>query len=126
MTSILPPDPGAADVAIVGMSARVPGADSIGELWAALRAGQELITFFSRDELLGAGVTPAQADNRAYVAARGMLARPYEFDADFFGYSAREAELTDPQQRLLLEEAWHAAEDAGYVLSRLGERVGVF
>ena len=40
MTSILPPDPGAADVAIVGMSARVPGADSIGELWAALRAGR--------------------------------------------------------------------------------------
>ena len=126
MTSTLPPDPDAADVAIVGMSASVPGADSIGELWGALRAGQELITLFSRDELLGAGVTPAQADNRAYVAARGVLARPYEFDADFFGYSAREAELTDPQQRLLLEEAWHAAEDAGYVLSRLGERVGVF
>lgn len=35
------------------------------------------------------------------------------FDAEFFGVSPREAELTDPQQRLALEVSWEALEHAG-------------
>ena len=36
------------------------------------------------------------------------------FDALFFGYTPREAEIIDPQHRMFLECAWHALEDAGY------------
>ena len=36
------------------------------------------------------------------------------FDATFFGYTPREAELMDPQHRLVLECAWEALEEAGY------------
>ena len=48
------------------------------------------------------------------------------FDAEFFGISAREAELMDPQQRLLLECAWEALEDAGYDPFRYEGAIGVF
>ena len=48
------------------------------------------------------------------------------FDAAFFGFSPREAELLDPQQRLFLECAWEALEDAGYDSLRTGGAVGVF
>ncbi|CAM5707616.1 hypothetical protein STENM36S_08364 [Streptomyces tendae] len=37
-----------------------------------------------------------------------------EFDAEFFGVPAVEAEAMDPQQRLLLHTAWEALEDAGH------------
>ncbi|MCP4659390.1 MAG: amino acid adenylation domain-containing protein, partial [bacterium] len=48
------------------------------------------------------------------------------FDAEFFGYTPREAELMDPQQRLFLETAWHALEHAGYDSESYNGTVGVF
>ncbi|GHE06683.1 polyketide synthase [Streptomyces alanosinicus] len=108
------------------MSGRFPGAQSIDELWRALREGRELISFFDRRELLDLGVPAADVDDLGYVAARGALDAPLAFDASFFGYSAREAELMDPQQRLILETAWHVAEDAGCRLADIDGRVGVF
>ncbi|MGB7412681.1 MAG: type I polyketide synthase [Thermosynechococcaceae cyanobacterium] len=50
----------------------------------------------------------------AYVKASPILGEIETFDADFFGYTPKEAELIDPQQRLLLECAWESLEDAGY------------
>ncbi|MDJ0745868.1 MAG: beta-ketoacyl synthase N-terminal-like domain-containing protein [Xenococcaceae cyanobacterium MO_167.B27] len=49
-----------------------------------------------------------------YVRASPILEDIEYFDAEFFGYSPREAELIDPQQRLLLECAWECLEDGGY------------
>ncbi len=48
------------------------------------------------------------------------------FDAPFFGFLPREAELTDPQQRLFLECAWEACELAGYDPDRYAGRIGVY
>ena len=38
------------DVAIVGMSGRLPGARNTDDLWQNLCAGQECISFFSKEE----------------------------------------------------------------------------
>jgi phthiocerol/phenolphthiocerol synthesis type-I polyketide synthase E len=113
-------------VAIVGMAGRFPGAPDIDTFWRNLRDGVDAIRTFSDDELLAAGVSPAILADPAYVKAGPVLADVDAFDADFFGVSAREAELTDPQQRLFLECAWEALEHAGYDADRLNGRVGVF
>ncbi|WP_410667763.1 SDR family NAD(P)-dependent oxidoreductase [Amycolatopsis sp. cmx-4-68] len=114
-------------IAIVGMAGRFPGAGTVDEFWRNLCDGVESITFFSPDELIAAGVDPAQVRDPAYVPARPVLDDVTGFDAAFFGLSPRMAALTDPQQRLFLEVCWEALEQAGY--ARPGDergRVGVF
>ena len=61
-----------------------------------------------------------------YVNASPVLDGIDEFDAEFFGFSARDASLTDPQHRLFLETAWEALEDAGYDPARFPGAIGVF
>src|SRR5262249_26989674 len=61
-----------------------------------------------------------------YVKARGTLDDALGFDAAFFGFSAREADITDPQQRLFLECVWEALEAAGYPSSACDGPIGVF
>ena len=64
--------------------------------------------------------------NPRYVKAASALDDIDLFDAPFFGYSPREAELIDPQQRLFLECAWEALERAGYDPEALSRAIGVF
>ncbi|WP_088893686.1 type I polyketide synthase [Leptolyngbya ohadii] len=102
------------DIAVVGMACRFPGAESIDQFWQNLCDGVESIAFFSDAELLASGVDPQLLQNPNYVKASPILKQIDRFDADFFGYSRKEAELIDPQQRLMLECAWESLEDAGY------------
>ncbi|WP_293081672.1 type I polyketide synthase [Moorena sp. SIO3H5] len=102
------------EIAVIGMSGKFPGADNLDQFWQNLRNGTESITFFSDEELLASGIDPKLLSNPNYVRASPILSEVEYFDADFFGYSRREAELMDPQQRLLLECAWESLEDAGY------------
>jgi amino acid adenylation domain-containing protein len=113
-------------VAIVGMAGRFPGARDLEEFWENLRGGVESVSFFSREELAEDGVEPPLLDDPNYVAAAAVLEGADEFDAQFFGMTPREAEITDPQQRLFLECAWQAVESAGYDAARYAGRVGVF
>jgi amino acid adenylation domain-containing protein len=114
------------DIAIVGMAGRFPGADSVAELWRNLAAGVESIAHPGEEELLAAGVDPEELRHPAYVRACGALAGADLFDAAFFGFSPREAEVLDPQHRLFLEVAWAALETAGYRPDACPGRVGVF
>ncbi len=95
-------------IAIVGMTGRFPGADSIDELWANLLAGREGITRFAPDQLSPL-VPPELARHPRYVAARGVMADADRFDAAFFGIPPREALLMDPQQRVFLEAVLECA-----------------
>ena len=125
----LSPPPRSAEggaVAIVGMAGRFPGAPTVEEFWRRLRAGEELITFFSDEELAAAGVDPALLADPAFVRTGGVVEGAEDFDAAFFGFSPREAELMDPQHRVFLECAWHALEDAGYDGERYPGRIGLY
>jgi amino acid adenylation domain-containing protein len=115
-------------IAIVGMACKTPGAESLAEFWDMVCAGREGIRDLSDPELDAAGVPRLERESPSYVKRGGVLKDAYAFDAEFFGYSPREAELMDPQHRVLLETAWHALEDAAIVPggdTRVGVYVGV-
>jgi len=114
-----------ADVAVIGMSGRFPGANSITELWDNLKNGKETTSFFTDDEL-DSSVSPSLRNNPNYVKARGIVSDVKGFDAAFFGINPTSAELMDPQQRIFLEIAWEAMEGAGYVPSKYDGTIGVF
>ncbi|MCG8669361.1 MAG: amino acid adenylation domain-containing protein [Pseudomonadales bacterium] len=113
-------------VAIVGMSGRFPGADNVESYWKNLCEGKESITFFSKEQLRKAGVPEEVIANPSYVPAKGMLDSISGFDAPFFNFTPREAQITDPQQRLFLECAWEVLEDAGCVANKFQGSIGVF
>jgi phthiocerol/phenolphthiocerol synthesis type-I polyketide synthase E len=114
------------DIAIIGMSLRFPGAKTVEEYWNNLKSGKQSITFHSEEELIEAGVNPDLLKNKNYVKAGSLLEDIDLFDAPFFNYSPREAEMIDPQQRVLLEGAWEALEHAGYDPRSYGGLIGVY
>ena len=110
----------AASIAVIGKSGRFPKSGNLTQFWENLRDGKECISFFTEEELLSAGVDPEMLRRPNYVKALGALEDSDRFDARFFGYTPREAQMIDPQQRVFLECAWEALEDAGYAVEDLG------
>ncbi len=113
-------------IAVVGMAARFPGANTLSEFWENLRRGEESIVTLSEDDLLAEGITEHALANHAYVRRAALLEGIADFDADFFGYTPQAARMTDPQHRLFLQTAWHALEDAGYDPAEIEGSVGVY
>jgi acyl transferase domain-containing protein len=114
------------DIAIVGMAGRFPGANTLAEYWQNLADGVESITRLTEDELRDAGVEPREFRHPRYVNAAPLIDDMEGFDARFFGYTPREAEVRDPQGRLFLECCHAAVEDSGYDRTRIDGLVGVF
>ncbi len=113
-------------VAIVGMAGRFPGADDIDKFWRLLEQGRSGLRPVTDDELEEAGVDPQTAARPDYVRVWGGFDDPTAFDAGFFGYSPRDAELLDPQHRVFLECAASALDHAGYDSRAYAGRVGVY
>ncbi|WP_341720658.1 beta-ketoacyl synthase N-terminal-like domain-containing protein [Micromonospora sp. FIMYZ51] len=105
------------EIAIVGISCRLPGAAGPREFTELLRTGTDAIREIPADRLsdLGVGASPSLSG--------GFIDGVDQFDPAFFGISPREAAEMDPQQRLALELGWEAFEDARIVP---GGRAGVF
>lgn len=113
-------------IAIIGMGGRFPGAKTLEEFWDNLYNGVESVRFFNRGELLKMGIDKNLLDNPKFVAADAILDDIDMFDASFFDYSAREAEIMDPQHRLFLETAWEVLERAGYSSELYDGRIAVY
>lgn len=113
-------------IAVIGMAGRFPGAADINAFWQNLRNGIESVHHFTDHELTAMRVPPKTYNDPNFVKALPVLNDVDKFDAAFFGYSPREAELIDPQHRIFLECSWHALEDAGYNPEKYQARIGVF
>jgi natural product biosynthesis luciferase-like monooxygenase protein/amino acid adenylation domain-containing protein len=122
----LPDEADGADIAIIGMAGRFPGARTIDEFWRNLCAGVESITHFTADELLSAGAPAALVHDPQFVKAVSKIDDIELFDPTFFGYHPKEAEIMDPQHRVLLECAWEAMENAGYYSGAHEGIIGVY
>ncbi|MBT2479355.1 type I polyketide synthase [Streptomyces sp. ISL-94] len=109
-------------IAVIGMSCRLPGAQSPEAFWQLLRSGTEAIT-----DMPPGRWSTTEPDAGPGMRRGGFLDSVGDFDAGFFDISPREATAMDPQQRLVLELAWEALEDAGIVPRSLREtRTAVF
>ncbi|RCG28755.1 hypothetical protein DTL70_01260, partial [Streptomyces diacarni] len=120
------------DLAIIGLSCRLPHAPAPHAFWRLLAGSAEAVSDAPAETLAlrypqnpGTQGPGGGADVRLRHAA--LLDRVDGFDADFFGISPHEALVMDPQQRLTLELGWEALEDAALLPAALhGSRTGVF
>jgi acyl transferase domain-containing protein/acyl carrier protein len=108
-------------IAIIGMSALLPGSNSVEQFWENLRGGLDLVR-----EVPASRWATQDVDHRASKVG-AFLEHVDCFDAAFFQIAPSDAKAMDPQERLLLQEAWHTFEDAGIAPDSLrGSRTGVF
>ncbi|WP_431955227.1 polyketide synthase Pks13 [Nocardia lijiangensis] len=119
------------DIAIVGLSTRLPGAgDTPESTWEFLINRGDAI----REAPEGRWSEFLSEPEIAKAVAEGNTLGGYldqevvkGFDAEFFAMSPIEVERVDPQQRLMMELTWEALEHARIPASELrGESVGVF
>ncbi|MFJ9845849.1 acyltransferase domain-containing protein [Kitasatospora sp. NPDC101155] len=106
-------------VAVVSMAVRLPGADSLAELWELVLAGADAI-----------GPPPAGRfpRNGPFLPDAGYLRQGLdEFDHRFFHLTPRETATLDPVQRLFLEVCWEAIEASSLPRTGLaGSATGVY
>ncbi|EPR13608.1 hybrid non-ribosomal peptide synthetase/type I polyketide synthase [Ruminiclostridium papyrosolvens] len=114
------------EIAIIGMTARFPGADNTEEFFENLKNGIESIEILTDKELEELKVSQELINDPNYVKVRASMRKPEYFDSEFFGYTPEEAKIMDPQMRLLHECAWDSLENAGYNPEQYNGTIGLF
>ncbi|MCP5108987.1 MAG: amino acid adenylation domain-containing protein, partial [bacterium] len=105
---------------------RFPGAKNIHEFWENLKNGVESVAFFTDEELKETVADPGMLKNPNFVKTKAILNDIEYFDASFFEYTPKEAEIMDPQVRIFHECAWEALEDAGYNSELFDGSIGLY
>ncbi|KAI9667742.1 MAG: Type I Iterative PKS [Bathelium mastoideum] len=119
-------------IAVVGASCRLPGANSLEELWNMLASGTDQHQELPTDRFDLPGSFRATQSGNSFKDRKfygNFLDDVQRFDNAFFGVNAREAANLDPQQRILLELAHEALDDSGYLVTHRredGDNVGCF
>lgn len=114
------------DIAIVGISCKFSKSENPNEFWENLKEGNQMIQFYSDEELVKLGVDKSTIDNPAYIKRKATIENSDRFDYPFFSYTKDEANLMDPQIRILHEQVWSALEDAGYNVSTYKDKIGMY
>ncbi len=115
-----------ADIAIIGLACRFPGADNAAAFFELLCSGKTLFEPQVRDRIALPPWQNFSPQDPNYVPVKPSIAAPLAFDAAFFGYSEEEASWMDPQQRWFLTCAWEAFEEAGHDPRSFPGKVAVF
>lgn len=115
------------DIAIIGMAAKMPMADTLDEFWENLKNNRDMITEIPKDhwDVEEWFDEDPSVPNKTY-SKWGSFIEVDKFDPLFFGITPREAEWMDPQLRILLEKMQDCIEDAGYGKRIKGSNTGLF
>ncbi|MFI0736468.1 SDR family NAD(P)-dependent oxidoreductase, partial [Streptomyces sp. NPDC021225] len=111
--------PGADDMAIIGFALALPGARDAAGLWSLLARADTAIRP-APSERWGGYANEREPD------FGGFVDNIEEFDAGFFDFFPKQAEVLDPQARWLLRTTWEALESAGLPPRQLPPATGVF
>ncbi|MCR8844347.1 phosphopantetheine-binding protein [Paenibacillus sp. SC116] len=122
---------GTKDIAIIGLSLKMPGASNIEQFWDNLEQGRDFIgplpSSRQRDSLAFIRAFTPLSEEEVRFSYGGYMEDVDKFDYGFFNLSPKEAALMDPNQRLFLQTAWEAIEDAGYGGRRIqGSKTGIY
>ncbi|GAA2997953.1 SDR family NAD(P)-dependent oxidoreductase [Actinokineospora diospyrosa] len=112
-------------IAVVAVSADLPGASTLDGFWAMLREGGDAFTEVPEQRWsIDEHHRPRSPEmDGTYCRIGAFLSDVDRLEPSFFGISVRESEELDPQQKLLLEHSWSVLDEAGMA----GRRdVGVF
>ncbi|KAL4735959.1 hypothetical protein BDV11DRAFT_211615 [Aspergillus similis] len=103
-------------IAVVGMSCHVPGAEDLEEFWNILVGGQSQHREVPLERFpIGMNWRKLQEHGTTGRKWFGNFIDDFDkFDHKFFKKSPRESASMDPQQRLCLKLAYQAMEQAGY------------
>lgn len=102
------------DIAIIGMSCQVAGAQDLEQYWKILLEGQSQHKDLIPNDRFAMNTVfrPGDDDQRKWY---GNFLDDYDaFDYKFFKKSPREVLHMDPQQRLILQTAYQAVAQSGY------------
>ncbi|KAI1770196.1 putative polyketide synthase [Hypoxylon cercidicola] len=116
------------DIAVVGMSCNVAGAQDLEQFWQILIEGKSQHKEVPNDRFeFPTAFRPESDPNRTWY---GNFIDNYDcFDHKFFKKTPREATSMDPQQRLLYQAAYQAVAQSGYFqkqLTSLDTQVGCY
>ena len=126
------PSGASVEIAIVGMSSRLPGADDLDGLWTLLEQGLDVHRRVPPDRFdIDVHYDPTgKKKNTSHTPYGCFIEEPGLFDPRFFNMSPREAFQTDPMGRLALVTAYEALEMSGFMPNRtpssMLDRVGTF
>ncbi len=119
------------DIAIIGMSVRLPKANNVEEFWNNLVNGVNSMDKASINrysvwkEFYPEKFSDPDHENKLDVM--GFLDEIDKFDTNIFKVSGKEAKYMDPVHRKFLEVAYEAVEDAGIGEENIrGTKTGVF
>lgn len=107
------------DIAIIGVSFDIPGADNITQLWNNLCNSVESIKRMTEAEIRKYPYGDSLLNNKNFIPVKSTIVNKYRFDNSFFKLSPRDVEMMSIEARLLLSHSFYALSDAGYKINSI-------
>lgn len=114
------------EVAIIGISAKIPGCENLDEFWDNLCNEKSCSKKIDRWDMSEYYDEEIGKNGKTYCQYGCFLEDIDTFDPQFFHIAKAEADTIDPQERIFLQEAWNAVVNAGYTKESMDRNTGVY